>query len=462
MSVEGVIELTNSSGKDISLTQYDMNLPHFTLKNTKIDSIYPKAFLVDMYSQNNSILFTFKSQFTKPVVMGKGAKIIFTFSALVEKPYKDVGGLRTLFFPFTLTEEGRNVRITVSVNQDLPLISAPQVAKTLQEKRIFTVNAETGKVFLFSKSEAPFAVTFAHSAEVFLPPFNTTHNCFSFQPISCIGCGDILTNTLTEGIRAQRSKDSKMVAFQFAKIIESRCAQDLSKNLSAPSESGRTFQAGYIIAPLSNQLIPATWRVNISEKGRFATSYIANGVPYFYADPYGYLTIPLFSCASDDDCRAKSERLQTLDTTLSSELLDTIPGITEISEGNLSYSITQQGREFTLLLKNNAAQYFHLSALELPSNPYFSLSTIAERLIPPKSTLEVQLETKSTVQFSNLTADIRLLVNGHESKVQFKPITITILAIIEILAYVFIVSIGITLVSMLGIILYTRYYEKKK
>lgn len=460
-TVEGVIELVNVSGKDISLTQYDMDLPYFTLKNTRIGYVYPNAFLVDMYSRNNSILFTFKSQYTKPVVVGKNARITFTFSAKVEKPFYAFGGMRVLIFPYALAEEGREVRITVSLNSKLPVVAAPQVAPALKQKGIFPVTNDFGKVFVFANSVEPYSASFSHSAEIPLPAFGT-NNCITFQPVSCVGCGDVVVNGLHNEMAAQRNKSAKSLVFQIATSIDSSCATKQFANSAIPQTAGRTFRAGFVLSPMTNQLIPATWRVHESETGTYATSFLARGVPYFYADPYGFLSIPLFSCSSDDDCRAKADALQTIETSLLSSFNTSIPGVTSDLRENTSVGIIQQHRQFYLHIKNTSDQFLQIDSILLEANPFFTLSSTTARLIPPQTSIDLPLTTKSTIQSSNRDATIQGKLNGEIKNIRFKPIKITLLAIIEMLAYLFIASIGVTVVSLLGLIVYTQYYEKRK
>jgi len=459
-TVEGVIELVNISGKDISLTQYDMDLPYFTLKNTKIGYIYPKAFLVDMYSRNNSILFTFKSQYTKPVVIGKNARITFTFSAKVEKPFYELGDLKVLIFPYSLAEEGRDVRITVSVNKELPVVSAPQVAKTLRDKGIYTISNEAGKVIIFATEKNTLSTLFSHTAEVPLPSFSGVTNCTSRFPVSCIGCGNIVKNGDHGEMAAQRAKNAKTVVFHVATQIQTACAINKFKQVTAPQTAGKSFRAGFVISPISNQLIPATWRVHEGDDGTYATSFLARGVPYFYADPFGYLSIPLYTCTSDDDCRAKADALQNIETSISSTTPD-FAAIT-VETDKIVIQISQQQRQFYAHIQNQSDTFVSLDSISLSENAYFTLPETYIRLIAPKTSIELPLQSKSVIQSSNRDVTLAFMLNGNEKLARFRPLTITLLAIIELLAYLFIASVGITLLSMLGIIIYTRYYEKRK
>jgi len=459
-TVEGVIELINVSGKDISLTQYDMDLPYFTLKNTRIGYIYPKAFLVDMYSRNNSILFTFKSQYTKPIVVGKNARITFTFSAKVDKPFYEYGGMKILIFPYALTEEGRNVRINVSANKKLPLIFAPQVATTLKEKGLYTVTQETGKLFIFADSDRPLTTVLASSAELPLPALGVKRNCITYAPVSCIGCGDVVKNGENGELVAQRNNSAKSLVFQIESQIDLTCAQQRYKDSSTPQAVGRDFRAGFVLSPITNQLLPATWRVYDDGVGTYAVSYIVLGVPYFYADPFGYLTLPLFTCTSDDDCRAKAESLQPIETSLSSNPSKQISTTSDTSA--IEATITQNKRQFYLHFQNTSDAFISIETTQLLQNAYFTLGNTSARLIPPKSSVELPLQTRTRIQQSNHDVTLQIMLNGTEKLVRFKPSTITVLALIELLSYLFITSLGVALVSLLGIFLYTRYYEKKQ
>lgn len=462
VTVEGVIELTNTSGKDMSLTEYSMNLPYFTLKDTKIGYIYPKAFLVDMYSQNNSILFTFKSQYTRPVVIGKNGKITFTFSAQVERPYRDLGGLRTLSFPFTLRDNGRSLRITVTVDEKTTLIYAPNVALTLKKKNIFTVSDETGKLFLFATSNKPFSLTLTHATEISLPDFRENNSCSVYLPVSCSGCGKIITQKATGETVAQRDKNSEKVIMQFTKSITPNCAQARYERYNIGKALNSTFRAGYIISPALNQLIPASWRVAKVGSDEYIKDLTAQGVPYVYADALEYLTVPLHACVKDEECLRYAGALKTVDTSLSSVAEVESPGVTSTIKNLMTATITQQGRKFNLQLTNTSDKFLELSDISLESNSYFTLSDISNHLLPPKGTLALQLDTKLKIQTSNHDTELSVIANNESLKLTFKPITITILAVIEVLAYLFVVSLGITTVSVVGIILYNRRYGKTK
>lgn len=438
-----------------------MDLPYFTLKNTRIGYVYPNAFLVDMYSKSNSILFTFKSQYTKPVVVGKNARITFTFSAKVERPFHDFGGMRVLIFPYALAEEGRDVRITVSLNAKLPVIVAPQTPITLRQKGIFPVTNETGKVFVFADSDLPYSLTFTHSAEIALPALGLKENCITFHPISCTGCGDIIANGTEGQFAAQRSKSAKTVSFNLAASVDPQCATRQFTNVTPPQNAGKVFRAGFIISLVSKQLIPATWRVHESQAGTYATSFLARGVPYFYSDPFGFLSIPLYSCTSDDDCRAKADSLQSVETSLG--VLDqSTPGIVSASPVNIKLAISQQQRTFMLHFKNTTDQFLELNKIELSNNMYFTFSPGSKYIVQPQGSLDIPLSPKQVIQYSNQYAVLNVMVNGQDYAVRFRPTTITLLALIESLAYLFVVSLGVTVVSLLGLIIYTRYYERRK
>ncbi len=437
-----------------------MDLPYFTLKNTKIGYVYPNAFLVDMYSKSNSILFTFKSQYTKPVVIGKNARITFSFSAKVEKPFYTFGGMRVLIFPYALTEEGRDVRITVSLNSKLPVVAAPQVASSLKQKGIFPVTNETGKVFVFADSTDPYSLSFTNTAEVALPTFNQEQNCMLYQPVSCSGCGDILSNEQNGQLLAQRNKSAKSVVFQFAATTNPQCAEKQFSESTVPQSAGKSFRAGFIISPMANQLIPATWRVHESESGNFATSFLVQGIPYHYADPFGFLSIPLFSCTVEDDCRSRAESLQTVETSITSDKQN-LPGLEPATTENLQITITQHQRQFSLHLKNLTNKFIAVDQLGITDNQYFASPTSQSHLILPTGSIDILLTPKQVTQYSNHYATLEVLINQQTYTVKFKPATITLLALIEALSYLFIASVGITLISLLGIIVYTRYYGKR-
>lgn len=459
MTVEGVIELTNSSGKDISLTQYDMNLPYFTLKNTKIGYIYPKAFLVDMYSENNSILFTFKSQYTKPVVIGKNGKITFTFSAQVDKPYRDLGGLRTLSFPFMLTEEGRTAKITVTVNDKLPLAFSPTVVTQLKGKNIFPVTDSAGKLFIFATSDTPVGLTFSHSTEVPLPQLSGEKQCTTYLPVACIGCGSMSIQESGQ-TAALRGKDSSKVVAQITRQMSPNCATSKYKTMDVTKWKTGSFNAGYLISPSTSQLIPASWRVMTQDGQEYIKDVITNGVPSGYVDSLGLLTIPLKSCGIDDECSSYANQLQTIDTALSTAPEFTSPGISD-DPTKVQLAIKQEGRRFSLLVTNTSETFLTLSSLELQKNQYFALNDSIGHIIAPKETLTLYLDTKRQLQTTNQETQLKFMVNKAPNNITFKPITITILTVIELLAYAFIISLGITLVSVTAIFLYNRYYEKK-
>lgn len=461
MKVEGVIELTNTSGKDISLTEYGMNLPYFTLKDTQIGYIYPKAFLVDMYSQNNSILFTFKSQFTKPVVIGKNGKITFTFSAQVEKPYRDFGGLRTLTFPFTFNEEGRSLRVTVTVDDKVGLIYAPNVAATLKKRNIFTVSEETGKLFLFAISDKPFSITLSHATEVALPPIGIENSCIQYLPVSCTGCGNIMKTPTTNEILAQRQKSAELVSVTFTKSISPACAKQKYANYNLNGAKNASYKAGYVISPSSNQLIPAMWRVAIDGSTTYMKDVSTQGVPYIYADALEYLAIPIKSCMTDEVCRKEADTLSTLDTSLTATAFENSPGMLTANPENITLSIHQEGRRFRLSVQNKTEQFLLTHPINLENNRYFTLNNQDEHIIPPHGELQLPLDTKVSLQTSNQPISLSFSINGRVKNLAFEPITITILAVIELLAYLFVVSLGITLFSSAGIILYNRINEKR-
>ena len=461
MTVKGVIELTNTSGKDISLTKYDMNLPYFTLKDTTIGYVYPKGFLVDMYSQNNSILFTFKSQFTKPVVIGKNAKITFTFSATVDKPYVDIGGLRTLSFPFSLESPERVVSITVNLNDKLPIVYGPNVASALKKRGIYSLSEESGKIFLFSISDKPITVSFASTTEVTLPKFLSTQECITYEPVSCSGCGDVVYHSDTQQTLAQKQSEIQKVAFVFTQNMNTLCGVAHYKT-AAPIDkiTSSTFTTGYVISPTTNRLIPATWKTNVSGKNTEISNVYARGVPYSFADTYGYLTIPLIRCSTESECNKESEKLQTLDTAISS--VESIgQALIPATAQNITLSLHQTERQFSLRINNTSDNFLFLETVTLSSNLYFTLPTTASRIIPPKGSADIVLLPVKQFQTSNQDEQLQFQINGMTMQITFKPITITILTIIETLSYLFIVALGITAMSWIGLILYNKYYEKR-
>lgn len=459
ITVEGVIELTNTSGKDLSLTEYGMNLPYFTLKDTKIGYIHPKAFLVDMYSQNNSILFTFKSQYTKPVVIGKNGKITFTFAAELDKPYRDLGGLRTLTFPFTFAEEGRSLRITVTVNEKVALIYAPHVADSLKSKNIYTVTEDTGKLFLFAISDQPFTMSLTHSTEVLSPKLYQETDCTMYLPVNCIGCGDMKVLKDPAETIVQSSKSSNAVTLNFSKSIVTSCAKNRYKASSFATAKSLDFRSGYVISPLSNQMIPAMWRVASDGITTYVKDITTQGVPYIYADALGYLTVPLRTCATDEQCKQAADQLSTIDTALLSAEAEQSPGVN--TEQPPELSIVQENRRFYLQMTNSTETFLKVPQIVLENNTYFTLQEQPERFISPKSSVVVPLTPRNAIQTSNQETALIFSVGDDTIAVEFRPITITILAIIEILAYLFLVILGITLLASGSLILYNRIYEKK-
>lgn len=459
ITVEGIIELTNISGKDLSLTEYGMNLPYFTLKDTKIGYIHPKAFLVDMYSQNNSILFTFKSQYTKPVVIGKNGKITFTFSAELDKPYRDLGGLRTLTFPFTFSEEGRSLRITVTVDEKVALIYAPHVAESLKKKHIYTVTEETGKLFLFAISDKPFSMSVTHSAEVLAPQLGIEKNCEEYLPVSCIGCSDMKELSNPPETIIQSAKNANAVTLNFSKTINRSCAQTRYDASSFASAKNGDFRAGFVISPLSNQLIPAMWRVATDGKTSYVKDITTQGVPYIYADALGYLTVPLKACSTDELCKQAADQLSTIDTSLLSGETLLSPGVD--TEQTPTLSIVQENRRFYLQITNATDSFLKVPPISLNNNSYFTLQEQPSRFISPKSSVIIPLTTRNSIQTSNQETALIFSLNQKTIAVPFRPITITILAIIEILAYIFIVVLGVTILASGSLILYNRLYEKK-
>lgn len=461
ITVEGVIELTNTSGKDLSLTQYDMNLPYFTLRNTKIGYIYPKAFLVDMYSQSNSILFTFKSLYTRPVVVGKNGKITFTFSADVEKPYRDLGGLRTLSFPFMLEEENRKVSITVTVNDQLTLLSAPNVATQLKERSIFPVTDATGKLFLFGISPEPLSLTFSHKAEVPLPPFLDSSSCIDYQPTSCIGCETIKSIAQPQRTYAIGKKDSNTTALTFSRTIDTQCMEEKYKKSTTHSETTAGSKiAGFLISPVTQQLIPAHWQTQILPDGASLTSNIATaGVPTAYTESLGLLTIPLYPCNSDDECIQFVNHLRTVETSLSTTPEITSAQLVTTTEQVL-VGVTQQGRNFEVVLNNPSEHFVSLASITLQDNPFFTLQPQPSYILPPGSTTKLQLETRKRVQTSNQETLLTFLINEEAKPVTFKPITITVLLLVELLSYLFLVVVVIFFVSSLTIFLYNKRNAK--
>ncbi len=460
MTVEGVIELTNASGKDISLTQYDMNLPYFTLKDTKIGYIYPQAFLVDMYSENNSILFTFKSQFTKPVVIGKNGKITFTFSAQVDRPYRDMGGLRTLSFPFTLTEAGRVARITVTTNEKLPIVFSPKVVTQLKGKNIFPVSDESGKLFIFATSIKPIGASFSHSTEVSLPTVGKESQCVMYEPVSCIGCGTMTVDDSTGNTSAQRSKESLKVTTQLLRTVSPTCAIQKYSTMDTKKWKAGPFKAGYLISAASAQLIPASWRSMLQDGNEYVSNVMTTGIPNNYVDSLGLLTIPIHTCTTDEECIKFATGLQTIDTAVSTAPEFISSGVSR-NLSDITYSIKQEGRRFSFIVQNNSDKFFNLDTIILRENSYFGLNDLSSHIINPKSSLTILLDSKKQIQTTNQDTQLVFMLNKEDRLVTFQPIKITILSIIEVLAYIFVVSLGITIVSVLILFLYNKRHETK-
>ncbi len=465
ITVKGVIELVNNTGKDISLTQYDMNLPYFTLKKTEIGYVYPAAFLVDMYSENNSILFTFKSMYTKPVVIGKGGKVTFTYTAQVVNAYKEIGPLRTLAFPFTLSDDHRKTQITVILDSSLPLVAAPKTTPELSKKGIYTITETSGKGFVFLEGNGVISVTLSSNQEVALPFLNPPNTCMQETPITCTGCKEINVTTDRQVLAVKQPTATKVSA-TLAKDFTKDCLQTQFKNfdvISAMNIQKRQKVTGFAIMPDTATLIPAVWEYVTTGSGNYIQMLDTNGIIYaFRSDIFGTLLIPLIACTSDDDCIKASQLLRTFDIALDTNPLQPDrKAYAEAQNSDINLAITQHGSTFSLLLENRTESFLMISEPAISDNPLFALRHPATLIIAPKATISYDLFTKKRIQTSNQPITITFSSKKQSSQVTFSPVRITIITIIETLGYLFVVALGIFLLSISTIILYNRHNAKK-
>lgn len=218
--------------------------------------------------------------------------------------------------------------------------------------------------------------------------------------------------------------------------------------------------AGFLISPVTQQLIPAHWQTQILPDGASLTSNIATaGVPTAYTESLGLLTIPLYPCNSDDECIQFVNHLRTVETSLSTTPEITSAQLVTTTEQVL-VGVTQQGRNFEVVLNNPSEHFVSLASITLQDNPFFTLQPQPSYILPPGSTTKLQLETRKRVQTSNQETLLTFLINEEAKPVTFKPITITVLLLVELLSYLFLVVVVIFFVSSLTIFLYNKRNAK--
>lgn len=440
-----------------------MDLPYFVLNDTKIVYVYPTQFLVDMYAKNNSMLFTFKSAYTNPVVIPKAGKITITFSAKLKDPYRNTGALRTLAFPFDFKSEDRSVSIVVTVDQKLPLVYAPTTPKSLESKRIYEVSEEKGKLFMFMPQENPIYVTLTSASEITLPPTPYIPSCATLEPVACVGCDQIRHYPEVSQVLATKKQDASAASVTYAKVFNSSCAKTAFQSQVNESPNSNRFVSGFVLSPEGDSLIPVFWRettdieTNIKTLSNMSTGFDT----YKYYDVRGYNTFPMFICKTDTDCIRQLQTLKTYDTGISTESATSHSEYANATLESIDAHITQKGNTFSIFIANTSDSFVVLDDMSLEKNNLFTLLDTTSRIIPPNGHVSIPLLNKNTIQTSNQPTDIYFNYNGYKKTLTFKPITILILTIIEILSYLFVVTIGITLFSLLGIILYNKRDKNK-
>lgn len=193
MKVQGFVHLTNLSGKDITIDNYSLKIPYYLLKNTKVTLIDPKNFLIDTYTEKGSTLFTIKSPYSKPSIISKSRKIIFSFTAEIANPYTDFSGFREVDFPFSTPESENKTYIYFSFPKDLPLIYPSKNEITVGQtsgKYEIEITDTAPKSYIFFRDNSKIALKHVSRSGNLLLLGKSLFPCSKHEFVSCTDCGE--------------------------------------------------------------------------------------------------------------------------------------------------------------------------------------------------------------------------------------------------------------------------------
>ncbi|WKZ30001.1 MAG: hypothetical protein QY314_04310 [Candidatus Dojkabacteria bacterium] len=469
--LEGKIVLTNVSGKDAAIGEYELLLPIVKLKNTKITRITPDIFLIDTYRENNSNLFKIKSSQTKSVVIRNNGSATFHFQADIDAPFKEYGQLKILDLPFQVDSTNRHIDITVDVDKSLPMILSPDDRRSEWNTYRFHLSDEDGKTFAFMMGDMSMTLKRTSDREVVHALRNDSKDqCISHSFVSCENCGDGFIDSQSNVTFTPKETNKPVIlttnVFMAQQCLTERFIQQGGAVSTDPAQTVSTKIVGLVLYPDVNIVIPAEWDENFDIKTNtlsfFSRELRERRFPYSW-DYTSAFHISIGVCESTSQCNILKDELANMSKSISptAERFVEKPLILGLDDIDIAIVSPSFGRyELEILNKSNSLGV--IEKLELINNNIFQLAGNDKRAIPPGGVGHIDLIPKSRIPVRNLPSEILLNINGFEKKTTYSPEQNLLLDIIYILGIVFFVVLGIFILSFIYIVMYNKKYGIQK
>lgn len=472
VGLEGQIEFTNNTNTNLSISEYELVLPIIKLKNTKVTKIVPDVYLVDTFRENGSNLFRIKSSQFKPVIIPNGGKVIFTFSAELETPFRELGQIAILDLPFQIHADKRDIILTVEVDKSLPLVMAPREGKSEWSKYRFSLTDATGKTFALLKNDMSVIVTrTSENDENHIVPLAVKDSCSIHEFIECENCGKGLLDGNNNVIFQRQKKDSPLKTVTEYKLSKEcligRFLNNINNGEQDPATSTKTRYAGLVLYPDSNIIIPAEWEQQYDNKSSSVfyrnTELMEKGFPYAF-DNVGIFHIPVASCNDDTECEKIKNELANINKSFSAGSFTKMNSPVELTSQLVDVNISNSSvlpPSYQFEIKNKTNSLGIINSLTLSDNDLFTMNSAEKRVVLPGQATQIQLSSKSRFPVKNSPSELKVLINNSEQKYTYNPSQNLFLDIIYLLGVLFTVVIGIFLLSLLFLFVYNKRYDKK-
>jgi hypothetical protein len=469
--LEGKIVLTNVSGSDAAIGEYELLLPIVKLKNTKITRITPDIFLIDTFRENNSNLFKIKSSQTKSVVIRNNGSATFHFQADIDSPFKEYGQLKILDLPFQVDSTNRHIDITVDVDKSLPMILSPDERRSEWNTYRFNLSDDDGKTFAFLAGDMSLVLKRTSDREVVHVMRNDSKDqCISHSFVHCENCGDGFVDSQSNVTFMPRETNRPVILtssiFLAQQCLTERFIHQGNSTGNDPAQTVNTRVVGLVLYPDVNIVIPAEWQENFNIQTNtlsfFSKELRERRFPYSW-DYTSAFHIPLAVCENDTQCNVIKDELANMSKSISPTVERVIEKPLILGADDIDVSILGSAfGKYELEVRNKSNSLGIIEKIELADNSIFQVVSTEKRAVPPGGVGYIDLLPKTRIPVRNRPTDIIFKVNGFEKKAIYSPEQNMLLDIIYILGIVFFIVLGIFVLSFAYIVMYNKKYGQQK